>query len=130
MSSPSSRRRAPRALAALAVLAVAGTAATAPAANASSDSWSCWLGAGSACSYDRHTLRSARMSNPDGRTGGAGASTTTSQNQIVGGYSWGNGWACRLLDANQILYPLVRNASSVTTTYYGASTYGSGAASC
>jgi hypothetical protein len=130
MSSTTTRRRAPRALAALAVLAVAGTAATAVPASAATDDWSCWLGSGSACSYDRHTLRSARGSNPQGRTVGAGASTVTSQSGLVGGWAWGGGYACRVLYADQILYPLIKNGSTVTATFYGSSTYGTGAASC
>lgn len=130
MTSPRTRRRAPLTVALATLLATGATAVGAPAANAATDSWSCWLGASSACSYDRHTLRSARGSNPDNRKVGAGASTSTSQSQLYGAWSWGFGYACKFLYADRVLYPLIKNGGSTTATFYGSSTYGSGAASC
>jgi len=130
MSRTPTRRRAPLTVALTALIAVSATAVTAPTAGAATDNWSCWLGSNSACSYERHSLRSARGSNPQGRMTGAGASTQTGQAGLVGSWAWGGGYACRVLYADRVLYPLIKNGSGVTATFYGTSTYGSGAASC
>lgn len=135
MSPTSARRRAPLTLALAGLLATAGLAAGAPGAavptaDAATDSWSCSLPSGGICNADRHSLRSARNYNQAGRTAGATGSTTTGSGGSVGGWAWGGGYACRVYYGDRVLYPLIKNGWSGTSTFYGTSTYGSGAASC
>lgn len=129
--SSTTARRSPRSVALLASLAVLGSAAALPtAASAATDTWSCSLPSGWTCSAPRHTLTSVSNYNPGGRSSGAAASFSTSPSQLHGSWSWGNGYTCHGYGAGNILYPLIKNGSTVTSAFYGTSTYGSGAASC
>jgi hypothetical protein len=129
--SSNTRRRSPRTVALLVALAAAGSAAALPsAASAATDTWNCSLPSGWTCAAPRHTLTSVSNYNPGGRSSGAAASRSTSAADLYGSWSYGNGWACHGYGAGNLLYPIIRNGSSVTSTFYGTSTYGSGAASC
>jgi hypothetical protein len=124
-------RRSKRTVALIGVLATLGTAAAVPSvAGAASDNWSCWLGPGSYCNTDRHSLRSVSNYSPNGRTAGSAASTTGGYGGLYGNFVYGNGYSCHSYSGANLLYPMISNNSGSSGAFYGASTYGSGADSC
>lgn len=132
LRSPRSRRRVPRALALLATTATVATAglAAAPASQAATDSWNCWLSSAGWCNYDRHSLIAVTAYSPAGRTVAAGGSFYGNSSSMHGSWIVGGGYACRIFSGANVLYPMLKNGSSVSSTVYGWSSWGSGASSC
>jgi hypothetical protein len=130
--SSSPRRRSLRTVALLGSLAALGVAGAAPSvAGAASDNWSCWLGSGSYCNTDRHSIRSVSNYSPNGRTVGSAASTTGGTGGLYGSFVYGGGYSCHSYSGANVLYPLISNNSGGgPAAFYGASTYGTGADSC
>lgn len=129
---PRTRRRLPRTLALLGTTAAiaAGGLAAAPASQAASDSWSCYLGSNGWCINDRHSLIGVAAYSASGRTVAAGGSFNGNTSSMHGSWVAGNGYACRVFGGGNVLYPMIRNSSSVSTTVSGWSSWGSGASSC
>lgn len=126
------RRRRSRAVVLAGLVAAVGlsAAATPTIAGAASDGWNCNLAPNYYCSSDRHSLISVSNYNGSGRVTGAAASRSTGPGQLYGNWSWGNGYTCHGYGGGNILYPLIQNGSNVSGTFYGGSTWGSGADSC
>jgi hypothetical protein len=124
------RRRRTRSVVLAGLVATAGLTAAVPVAGAASDGWSCNLTSGNYCSYARHSLVSVSNYSAAGRTAGSAASTTSGTGGLYGSWAWGNGYSCHSYSGNNLLYPLIKNGSSVSGTFSGGSTYGSGADSC
>jgi hypothetical protein len=126
-------RRAPRTVATLALsagLAVAGLGLAVPSSQAATDSWSCGLQGNQYCAAARHSLRAVGNYNGSGLTVGAAAGTTSNANSLYGSWSWGGGYTCHSYSGANVLYPLIRNGSGTTSTFYGNSSWGTGAQSC
>ena len=128
----SSPRRLPRALALLATTATVAAAglAAAPASQAASDSWNCWLASTGWCNNERHSLVAVTAYSALGRTVSAGGSFYGNTSSMHGVWITGGGYACRIYGGGNVLYPMIRNGSSVASTVYGWSSWGSGASSC
>jgi hypothetical protein len=115
------------ALAAVAVVLPLTGAATSQAAWRDFD---CTLPSGGVCSDARHSLEFVWAYSPSGRMVGAGASTTTSSTNIVGGLTWGSGLTCNWFAGSPMLYPIVANGSSSMTVVQGTAEFGTGASGC
>lgn len=127
-----SRRRLPRTVALLATTATVATAglAAAPASQAATDDWNCWLASTGWCNYSRHSLVAVVAYSPQGRTVQAGGSFYGNTSSMHGVWIGGGGYACRIFGGGNVLYPMIRNGSSASSTVYGWSSFGSGASSC
>lgn len=95
------------------------------------EEWGCSLAAGQiGCREDRHALRSVAAYTGSSILLGAGASTTMSAGDAVGGYSWGRGYACTTYPGTQMLYPFLANGTFSWQAFTGYTTYGYGADGC
>lgn len=127
------RRRLPRAAALIgtaAAVAATGLAATPTASQAAVDNWSCWLSSSGWCIHDRHSLRAVSAYSASGRVVAAVGSFYGNTSSLHGSWAAGNGYTCRIYSGANVLYPMIRNGWSGSSTVYGWSSYGSGAPSC
>lgn len=129
LRSPRRPSRALAVLASTAAFAAAGLAA-APASQAATDSWNCWLASSGWCLDDRHSLVAVTAYSAQGRAVAAGGSFNGNTSTMHGIWITGGGYACRVYGGGNVLYPMIRNGSSVASTVYGWSSWGSGASSC